>query len=213
MPMRRFSAAILLAAALAGAAPAAACMLRPGERPANTLEMAVRAELVLIGRIVSGPRIYDHDGPRMVVEPLQFLKGRLPRGRLIELAASTRPPDRRLHSNPNELVYAHPQAFAGMCVRTVFARNSTVLFFLNRSGDGYAGLWPPFSRFAEDVPSSNSLWVRVVRMYLEVAALPAAERRAALLARQAELRARTRDRQAAAIVADIDRHLAALPAG
>lgn len=92
-------------------------------------------------------------------------------------------------------------------VRTLFVRGSTILLFLRRSNGHLAAHWGPFSRYAEDVPSPGARWVRAVRLYIEVAALPPAERRAALVARQADLAARTGDADAQAIAADIGRHL------
>jgi hypothetical protein len=93
-------------------------------------------------------------------------------------------------------------------VRYVFRRGMLLLLFLQRGDDGQLGLATyPFARSAEDVPSADALWVRAVRLYVEIAALPPAERRAALIARRDALRAQAGDPDAALLAEDIDRQL------
>ena len=52
----------------------------------------------------------------------------------------------------------------------------------------------------------DSLWVKAVRFYVEVAALPVAERRRALVARRDQLRAAS-DLNSKLLAADIDRQI------
>ena len=196
-----------LAAGLIAASPAAACSVEPGYRAPSALEMAEQAEIVLLGIVESGPLEYDSRvGAAVVVRPTALLKGAsLPAE--WRLSGTVAEEGYGVPSDPRELVYAHPQSFAGMCVRTLFVRGSTILLFLRRSNGHLVAHWGPFARHAEDVPSPDSRWVRAVRLYIEVAALPPAERRAALVARQAALAARTGDADAQAVAADIGRQL------
>lgn len=66
----------------------------------------------------------------------------------------------------------------------------------------------PFSRWAEDVPGDDAPWLTAVRFYLEVMALPEAERAAALTDRRDTLRARRDDPVAQLLADDLDAQLA-----
>ena len=83
-----------------------------------------------------------------------------------------------------------------------------LVLFLERGTDGKLHLAGyPFARSAEDVPSPDAPWVKAVRLYAEVAALPKDQRKAALKARRDALRAQANDPNAALLAKDISRQL------
>lgn len=209
-PMRQ-RILIALAASLALAPPAAACSVEDGYRAPSGLELAERADAVILGVVEDGPsdgnQVWGADAasdPPMVVRVVSVLKGG-PLPERIRLTGMLLPDHLSAPSHPLELQRAHPNAFAGSCTRFVFSRGSTILFFLEQRGGRLATADHPFARVAEDVASADARWVKAVRLYIEIAALPEAERGAALLARQATLRARTDDADAQAIADDIAR--------
>ena len=209
--MRNFPLAVALAltAPLLAAAPAAACSVAPTYRVPTNLELTQRADMILLGIAESDVESAGDFGDReVVVRPTVLLKGdALPaevriRGHLDD--------DPRLvaASNPRDLFNPNPGALIGGCTRYIFRRGMLLLLFLERDDEGRLRLAPhPFARSAEDVPSPDAPWVRAVRLYAEIAALPEAERRPALTARRDALRAETGDPDAALLAADIDRQL------
>jgi hypothetical protein len=206
--MRSLLPLALLGLASLPAAPAAACSVVSGYRVPTNFELAERADTILLGVVESGPAALDglHGEPALVVRPVEILKGG-PVPAEIRLDGIIAPPRFAVRSDPGELEQAHPLAYIGACVRYMFVPGATVLFFLDRHDGRLVRTGEPFSRDAEDVPSASSRWARAVRLYVAVAALPQAERRSALLARQTELRARAGDADAQAIADDIGRQL------
>lgn len=204
------SAALALAALLlVPASPAAACSVTDEYRVPTNLELVERADTILLGVVESGPTDADRwqqERAALVVRPTLLLKGSALPSQL-RLWGMIAPERFAVLSRPDELEQAHPLAYIGGCIRYMFVPGSTVLFFLQRREGELMPLFEPFARSAEDVPSADSRWVRAVRLYVEAAALPEAQRRPFLLARQAELRARTGDADALAIADDIDRQL------
>jgi hypothetical protein len=206
MTPRLFAALAL--ALLACAAPAAACSVEDGYRVPTNFEMVEHADVILLGVVeTAAADIKGVDDPGMIVRPVEALKGAAPAGPL-QLFGMTAPPRLAVKSDPDELEQAHPAAYIGACIRYMFVPGSTVLLFLAQDVGELVPLARPFSRWAEDVPSADSRWVKAVRLYVEVAALPEAERRAELERRRAGLLARTGDPDSAAIAADIARSLA-----
>ena len=197
----------LLAIAPLAAAPAVACTVEDGYRVPTNLELVERADTILLGVVENGPdEIEGLDDARLIIRPTLLLKGdALPPE--LRLFGSIAPKRYSVLSDPDELEQAHPLAYIGGCVPYMFVPGSTVLLFLPRHLGRLVPMFEPFARSAEDVPSPDSRWVRAVRLYVEVAALPEADRRPALLARQAELRPPTADPDAQAIADDIDRQL------
>jgi len=191
------------------AAPAAACSVGPGYRVPTNLELAARADLILLGTAEEEvPAAGDAHIGEVVVRPTLLLKGdALPAELRIHGYLSDDP---RLvaPSNPRELYAPNPGALMGGCTRYIFRRGMLLLLFLERDGEGRLRLAPhPFARSAEDVPSPEAPWVRAVRLYVEIAALPEAERRAALAVRRDALRAASGDADAALLAEDIDRQI------
>lgn len=203
-PLPLLAAAALLAAPL----PALACSVAPGYRVPTNMELVESADLILLGTVAEGAFEPDSTPEQMIaVEPVEALKGATPSGPLA-LPATIATGTGILLSNPYELNEAHPQSFAGACVRYVFPRGSRVLFFLARQDGVWHAAGGPFSRWAEDVLTDDAPWLQAVRFYIEVAGLPAADRAAALAARRDELGALDDDPVAQLIAADIGRQLA-----
>ena len=64
----------------------------------------------------------------------------------------------------------------------------------------------PFSRWAEDVPSSDSAWVRATRLYVQAASMPKEQQRA-FLTSQRDALLKAPDPYSRLIAADVDRQL------
>jgi hypothetical protein len=198
----------LLTSALIPTSLASACSVRDSYRVPTNLELVERADTILLGVVEGGTTEAEEiDDWQVVVRPTLLLKGEALPAELRFHRMGLAPPRFHTLSDPSELEQAHPLAYIGGCVRYMFVQGSTVLLFLERHEGEMVPLFEPFARSAEDVPSHDSRWVRTVRLYIEVAALPEAERAAALRARQAELRALSGDADAQAIADDIDRQL------
>jgi len=195
-------------ALLAAPIPAAACSVAPGYRVPTNFELVERADLILLGMVTDGDFEPDSSERQMIaVEPVAALKGAMPTGPIALPAMIATDAELQL-SNPYELKEAHPQSFAGACIRHVFPRGSQVLFFLDRTEGTWHEAGGPFSRWAEDVLTDDAPWLQAVRFYIEVAKLPEEERSAALTARRDELGALGDDPVAQLLAADIDRQLA-----
>jgi len=194
---------------LLSAAPAIACSVISSYRVPTNLELAERADLILLGTAEGEvPAGAEHDMGVVVVRPIELLKGEsLPAELRIRGFLSDNP---RLvvASNPRDLFNPNPGALIGGCMRYIFQRGMLLLLFLERDDEGRLHVASyPFARSAEDVPSPEAPWVRAVRLYVEIAALPEAERRAALTARRDALRALAGDPDAALLAVDIDRQI------
>jgi hypothetical protein len=225
--MRRtltFPRLCLLAAAAAlfqlPAAPAQACSVTDSYRVPTNVELAADAEIILLARVESGTTGIEDPNMTMTVTPIELIKGRLPLDKPLTLPGAIAEPRFALLSSPLELEQAHPLAYIGSCTRFMFVRGATVLFFLNPIEKAMKGREVPapirgmlvpagsaFSRWAEDVLSAESPWVRATRLYIAAAALPADRRRAMLIAERDRLRAAA-DQESRVIADDIDRQLA-----
>jgi hypothetical protein len=201
-----------LLATLTGAAPALACSAVSNFDAPTNLGLVADAELVLLGRVAGEAKTADARDTALLVEPVLAIKGTLPAKTIAVADAGLVPEDRpdfAVLSNPYELVKAHPLSYIGGCIRYMFPLGTRALFFLERDEDG--GGWRPsgnaFSRWAEDVLSDDSPWLRLTRFYAKVAAAPEGERNAMLEAESERLGAMAADPVAQLIAADIDRQL------
>jgi hypothetical protein len=203
-----FAVALALTAPLVAAEPAAACSVVPSYRVPTNLELTENADMIVLGIAEGEASVAGEHMGEVIVRPTALLKGdALPtevriRGYLDD--------DPRLvaASNPRDLFSPNPGALIGGCTRYVFRRGMLLLLFLERDDEGRLRLAGyPFARSAEDVPSPDAPWVRAVRLYAEIAALPEAERRGALTARRDALRAEAGDPDAALLADDIHRQL------
>lgn len=213
--MRRLSHARLLPLALlAVPAPALACSVVDDYRVPTNLELVREAPLILLGRVTGERQGEDQSDRALLVTPVSAIKGTLPPGPIaIAGAGLAEGPELARYavlSNPYELAEAHPVSYIGACIRYMFPRGTTALFFLAplEDGSGYGPAGGPFSRWAEDVLTDDAPWLRLTRLYARVAALPEAARTAALEAERAAFTARRDDPVAQLVAADIARQLA-----
>lgn len=197
--------ACLLAAATAPVAQA--CSPVPGYRVPTTLELAERADTILIGTVTGEDR-RDQSFPHIRVTPTLLLKGPELPGEVAVMGMLQTRELRARRSDPSELRAPNPDALRGACTRFLYREGARLLLFFERENGQLRFAGYPFARVSEDVGSDNALWVKAVRLYIEVAALPESERRPALVARRAVLRARADDVEAQALADDIDRELA-----
>lgn len=198
----------LFALALVAAPPALACSPVPGYRVPTNIELVSQADLILLATVSDGDFEPDSTATQQIaIAPVAALKGTMPAGPLALSAMIASDAD-AMPSNPYELSEAHPQAYGGSCTRYAFPRGSRVLFFLDREDGFWREAGGPFSRWAEDVLTDDAPWLTLVRFYIEVAALPEAERIAALTAKRNAYGAQGDDPVAQLMAADITRQLA-----
>ncbi|HYD24361.1 MAG TPA: hypothetical protein VEB68_06165 [Croceibacterium sp.] len=211
--MTRAAAAALAAAVAALPAAAQACSVAADYRVPGNLELARAAETIVVARVIGGAtdRQGDAYASTITVRPLATIKGAPPQGDIalqgMTLAEGAAAGLGGL-SNPYEFARPHPLGLIGGCIRYVFPRGTTALFFLRT---GHEGMWAaagePFSRWAEDVPDENAPWVALTRLYVRAAELAPAERTALLEAERAALLARLDEPVAQLMAADIARQL------
>ena len=82
-----------------------------------------------------------------------------------------------------------------------------VVAFLKRDGANFVPSGPAFSRNLEDVPAPDSLWVKAVKVYVEIASKPKRERRAAMKRERDRLKNQVEDADARLLAQELDRAL------
>ena len=208
--MKRIHFLLVLALAQPLATAAAhACSPVPGYRVPTNLELTERADAIILGVAEAAIQSEEeHELGKVVIRSLEVLKGGAQpselriRGYLSDDAREV------VASKPKELHRPNPGALIGGCTRYIFKRGMLLVLFLKRGDDGKLALASyPFARSAEDVPSADAPWVKAVRLYAEIAALPQDQRKEALKARRAALRAQKDDPDAALLASDISRQL------
>lgn len=167
---------------------AQACSPSASYRVPSNLELVEQADMIVLARVVdNGPSEFESfsrmggHGARLV--PFRTLKGDHLIRKIVFPDAVLALPSGRLRatpSDPRNLVDANPDAFSGSCNRYVFRKGMIVVAFLKRDRMDYVPFAPAFSRALEDVPTSNALWVKAVRMYVAIAAMPKSMRRQAM---------------------------------
>jgi hypothetical protein len=206
MSWRRWLRVACLAGLACTVRPAVACSVDDSYRVPTNLELVQEADTILLGVVESGPTdIEGIDDPGLVIRPTLLLKGQdLPQ--VLHLPGMLALPRLAFPSDPEELQHPHPASGIGACIRYMFVQGSTVLFFLTEQDGRLMPLGYPFARWAEDVPSAESRWMRAVRLYVAISALPPTERQAALIAQRDALAA-IGDADARAIAEDLERQL------
>lgn len=203
---------LLLALTLLAAPPAHACSVAPGYRVPTTLELVAQADAIIVAQPFDQRTGADGD-PEILFASLIILKGapgwEYGRDRISVYAPGVLAPETAAArpSDPRELVRAHPEVYAGGCTRYTFHPKQWVLLFLKREGDDYRVISYPLARTAEDTALPDSRWLKAVREYIAIAALPPEMRRARMEVRRHLLKARG-DADSLAIAADIARELA-----
>jgi hypothetical protein len=195
-------------AAIFAPAPASACSVSGDYRVPTNLELVEMADTILIGTVEGSLKASENSGGNeILLRPTLLLKGPMLPAE-VRISGSIVDGYDAMPSDPDELHEAHPLSYIGGCVRYMFPDKAMILLFLSRDEGQLRPMTYPFSRYAEDVASPDARWAKAVRLYVEIAALPESERRAALIARQQELAAQKDDVDARAIAADIGRQLA-----
>lgn len=184
---------LALAAAACSAAPAAACTVWRDYHLPNGLELAERADLIVVAQVTGAQRPGPYDEPLLSVQPLLTLKG-TPDGDPLEIPGWLEgSPDagdmQATRSDPLELTRPNPDALKGGCVRYLFAPGMKLLLFYERNKGKLDVAIYPFARVSEDVTDLEAPWVRLVQFYVRVAALPPRKRTKALKAERSRLRA------------------------
>ena len=216
--MRR-TAFILRLLVTMSATPAAACSVTDDYRVPTNLELAADADLIVLARVESGPTDFNFQKAALVVTPIEVLKGSLPAVKPLTLMGMIAEPRFAVKSDPVQLEQAHPLSYIGGCIRYMFVKGSTVLFFVKPAAKAYGADVPAelkgtlvpaggaFSRWAEDVPSVDAPWVRATKIYIRAALLPKNQQHA-FLASQRDVLLKAPDPYSKLIGADVDRQLA-----
>lgn len=190
---------------------AQACSVVGDYRVPTNLELTGQSELILRGRVIGEVEGESSWDGKLLVEPLMALKGEMPKGTVEISGARLVPmPDERgfgLLSNPYQLEGAHPLSYIGGCLRYMFPKGTTVLFFLEEREGEWSPSGGPFSRWAEDVLDADSPWIRLSRFYASVPTDDATRRKTVLEAERDRLWKLSEDPVAALMAQDIERQL------
>ena len=200
------AAVALLALSVAGTA--SACSMAEGYKVPMALELVQQADTIVLARV--GDEIPSKE---------KFGMGELILKPEVLIAGTALPTELRIRgyygdakvqptpSDPDELAKVNPDALTGGCNRYIFNRGMLLLLFVTHDAAGKPDIIDAsFARTLEDVPSADSLWVRAVRYYAQVARLPHAERKKAMATEVARLRA-TGDREDGLLANDIERQI------
>ncbi len=204
----RFPLLVLAAACAATAVPAAACSVISSYRVPTALELAERAETIVLGTVErqegEGRSLFDTN---VVVRPTLLLKGAALPAEVRLGGHIAQGGELVTRSDPHELHRPNPDALRGGCNRYVYEQGMQLVLILVRDEKGeLRPTLPPFARAAEDVPSADALWVKAVRLYAEAAPLSPKRRRSFLLARRDALLA-AGDADSLLLARDINRQL------
>lgn len=165
-PRRLFAATAALMLALIPGRAAACSVTGDYVRPSN-FELVAMADAIVVAT-AEGPATVpadEHSPSGVRFKVTGTLKGQAPATVTFRFAHI----GRATPGNPNDLSAANGEAYAGPCNRMTYARGGTYVLLLERDDAG--ALRPvgmAFSRVNEDYTGENSLWVRTIRLYLEV---------------------------------------------
>lgn len=203
--MRYWTAALLLVLPTAGLA----CSPLGGYRAPTNIELLQKADLVLLARVVAGPRT-DAEAwggePRVILRPIKVLKGAAPPELRVEGILSDGN-GRPYPFTPTGLDQVHPSALEGACIRERYAKGAMVLGMFRRKGGSYAQLDDPFARSVKDVEGPSAIWPRTAELYLGLLRIPERTARRAAFRHEQQQLARSRAADAKAIAVDIGRYL------
>lgn len=216
--LRRLVTRILsLWACLGLAAQASACSPARGARIETNLELVARAPTILIGRVVrwdyeKSPDSQYYVDSNILVEPVIPLKGNAPvqpfrlEGEFA-LQGEELFPGANQPSRYDEFNQPHVGALGGGCERSNFVIGRLVVFFLQPKEGGWTSAGSIFSRWAEDVPSVDGPWVKLVRIYVQASQLPKGQRHTFLRAERDKLLAGEPGRIERLMADDIERQM------
>lgn len=212
--MRHYFIALLATVALSPLAvsSATACSVSDDYRIPTNLELVQQTPLIVRARVTDelvGDDAWDR---HLVIEPTAVLKGSLPTGTIsIDGSGLIPASDSRgfgILSNPYDLENAHPLSYIGGCIRYLFPRGTSALFFLEQRDGEWHAAGGAFSRWAEDVLAEDAPWLTLVEFYVRAAELDETERASFLTAERDRLLAQADDPVAALMAEDISRQIA-----
>ncbi|MCC4255940.1 MULTISPECIES: hypothetical protein [Sphingobium] len=187
---------------------AQACSVVRGYRVPTTLQLVEGSDAIVLAKVRAGAVNSQFGFRQASLTPIALLKGdQLPQQISYEYGAISSRRWKAVASNPRNLQEPNPDVFSGGCNRQVFDKGMLVVTFLKKEGNTYVVNAPPFSRALEDVPSSDALWVKAIKIYVKIAALPGVKRRKAMEAERARLAARKNDPDAPLLARELDRAL------
>ena len=187
---------------------AQACSVVSGYRVPTTLQLVEGSDAIVLAKVKAGAVNSECGFRHASLSPVALLKGdRLPQQISYEYGAISSSRWKAIASNPRNLQEPNPDVFSGGCNRQVFEHGMLVVAFLKKEGGRYVVNAPPFSRALEDVPSSNALCVKAVKMYVKIAALPRMMRRKAMETERARLAATKNDPDTPLLARELDRAL------
>lgn len=188
--------------------PATACSIVGSYRVPNTLELVDRSDTIALVRVTDGGALNELGMRKARLVPFALIKGaELPSE--IGFADASLSSDRlkAVSSDSRNLVDANPDAFSGSCNRYVFDKNMILLVFLRKENNEHELYNPPFSRSLEDVTSADALWVKAVKIYVQIANLPPRKRRKEMETRRNFLRMELEDPDSRLLGLELDRAL------
>jgi hypothetical protein len=200
--------AACLGATVTIASTAQACSVVRGYRVPTTLQLVEGSDAIVLAKVKAGAVNSEFGFRRASLVPIALLKGdRLPQQIHYEYGAISSRRWKAVASDRRNLQEPNPDVFSGGCNRQVFESGMLVVTFLKKEGSAYVVNAPPFSRALEDVPSPDALWVKAVKIYVKIAALPGMKRRKAMEAERARLTATKNDPDAALLARELGRAL------
>lgn len=210
----RLLVSIMVAAVWGVAVAAQACSVTGDFVRSSTYEMVEQADAVAVVTAIDQlpPEGEDAHASRVRFRIDFALKGTPPAEFVSDWAHIGEP----VPSNPADISSANPEGFMGPCVRMTFAKGGQYVVFLEVSDDPDRPGWQMarhiFWRDAEDYNGPDSLWVEVLKFYIDLQAaypgrMEALEALAAQLPRLERPEASLRER---ALAADVRDHLSSL---
>ena len=172
-----------------------ACTPPSGINPriATNVELVQEADLIILGRVVSGPPptakigLPWADPPQIVVQPTEILKGVAPRVPPRLFGSLYNGNGKSVQPAPTTLTEANPNVYEGGCIRTQFSKGTLVVAMFKKTQAGLRSLHFAFARNAEDVADPNATWVRAVKYYVTASAPGPQDQRTAFIALRTKL--------------------------
>lgn len=175
-------------------APVWACSVESGYEVPTILELVEDSDAIVLAKTEAAGLFPELDIPTVKFVPVTLLKGdTLPQAIYFESAFLSSPEFKAVASDPHELIEPNPDVYTGGCTRQVFDEDMLLVVFLKKEGDEYRANAPAYTRALEDVPSSEAPWVKAVRIYIKITALPPMHRKGAMMAEMARLAELTDD--------------------
>lgn len=156
---------LALALLLLGQTPAIACSLVPGTvRPSN-FELVQDADAIVVATPTSERGATGDGFKNVTFRTVRTIKG--------EVAATFEVGrlglGRARPSDPNQIMFSHPEGHMGPCNRVTLARDKPYVLFLSHDRSGKLEVYgAAFSRVSEDYAGPDSIWMRTIGTYLDL---------------------------------------------